>query len=192
MLLSSKAILFAFLLYFVTIEAHKRDQSDDDILTSKVHEESIDSERGLEGKHRRKRNWPYFQSRRYYDQYQDDFFGAFDQHQTQMEILRKLDEILLYVRRPPPPPPPQYIYVRYPVPSQCNCNRRPANVSSVPSVPSGGVPERFPSMEDPNQNWGAEDTEYSEEEFNRPLNFNGVERPTTNPLPPSTSNSVSL
>ncbi|XP_063360321.1 uncharacterized protein LOC134649496 [Cydia amplana] len=95
-------------------------------------------------------------------------------------IYRLLEEISDLVRRPPPPPPPpQPIYIPYPVqyPCQrCNC----------PTLQKPNVTSRFPEMEDSNQNWGYDDSNEPEDDFNnnRPINFDPIAAPGATSRPP--------
>ncbi|XP_049870228.1 uncharacterized protein LOC126369703 [Pectinophora gossypiella] len=94
------------------------------------------------------------------------------------EIYRLLDEISAYVRRPQPPPP-QPIYIPYAVPYPiCNCPA--ATPTAKPNITN-----RFPEMDDSNQNWGLVDEGTQEEEGDgsRPLSFTPItpKRPLKRP-----------
>lgn len=92
---------------------------------------------------------PYYIDRREYDRNQE----------LMPQIWRLLDEISAFVRRPPPQPLPQVVYVPYPVPypfaQKCQCNAQSTNVTAE---------TRFPTLEDPNQNWGFTNTNQNEED----------------------------
>lgn len=119
---------------------------------------------------------PYYPDRRDYDRNNQDLLP---------QILRLLDEIATYVKRPPPPPQP--IYVPYPVPYPvpqpqfCSCPK-PGNETN-PDVKSRGKP-----YEDSNQNWGlveSNDSDYDEGDGSRPISFEPIKprRPMRRPTP---------
>ncbi|CAG9795253.1 unnamed protein product [Diatraea saccharalis] len=151
-------IIFTVLLCIFGVHARNTDKNERErSLNQQIDDiSSIRDYRAGQMRHRRKR-WqmnygydypvppnPYYPNRRVYENEQDLI----------PKILRLLDEIADYVKRPPPPPAPQPIYVPYPVPypipQNCTCNVR---VSAVPNIT-----RRFPVLEDSNQNWGIVDT----------------------------------
>lgn len=119
----------------------------------------------------------YYPERRDYDR---------NQHELLPQIVKLLEEISSYVRRPQsPPPPPQPIYIPYPVPypvpqfSPCS-----ENTTKKPSIHN-----RFPEMEDTNQNWGfvidKDDGTYDINDGARPISFDPIKpiRPMKRPAP---------
>ncbi|XP_013200738.1 uncharacterized protein LOC106143247 [Amyelois transitella] len=112
-------------------------------------------------------NLPYYPDRRDYDRNQD----------LMPQILRLLDEISNYIKRPPPPPP-QPIYVPYPVPypvpQLCSC-AAPSNGSNNPNVNN----RLRPPLEDSNQNWGLvesnDESDYEDGgDGSRPISFDPI------------------
>jgi hypothetical protein len=184
-------VLLGVLLYLVAVEARHVEKSDNEKQINEAIETvgSVRELRAGEMRHRRKR-WqmnygydypplpnPYYPERRDYDRNQELI----------PQILRLLDEIAVYVKRPNQPQiVPQPIYVPYPVPypipQNCQCNdQRPVNPN---------VTIRFPEMEDTNQNWGLTDTnqDVPADDGNdgaRPISFDPIKpiRPMKRPPP---------
>lgn len=117
----------------------------------------------------------YYPERRDYDRNQQDLLP---------QIVKLLEEISTYIRRPQPPPPPQPIYipypVPYPVPQYTSCTE---NATKKPTIHN-----RFPVMEDTNQNWGFVTDEKDETDDlpdSRPISFDPIKplRPMKRPSP---------
>lgn len=118
----------------------------------------------------------YYPERRDYDRNQQDLLP---------QIVKLLEEISIYVKRPQPPPAmPQPIYipypVPYPVPQYTACSE---NTTKKPSIHN-----RFPVMEDSNQNWGFvinKDDETDDLGDSRPISFDPIKpiRPMMRPPP---------
>lgn len=174
---ATKTILFVLLICILTTEARSRGDSDG----FETDEQAMESEqRPSKETSRRKRQYyrQYYQRRHQIPPQYEPCQDLVEQQLTQRDILRKLDEVLLYVMNPPPPPPPsiRYVYLKYPVQRhRCNCTERPSDTV---------VNNRFPEIDDPRRNWGMayDDNDYYEETFDRPLNFDGVDRTTQSPL----------
>nr|WED40945.1 putative silk protein 2 [Ephestia kuehniella] len=110
---------------------------------------------------------PYYPDRRDYDRNNQDLLP---------QILRLLDEISSYIKRPPPPPQPIYVPypVPYPVPQVCSC-AVPTNGSKNPNVDK----RLRPTLEDSNQNWGLvdsnDDADYEDGgDGSRPISFDPI------------------
>ncbi|KAL4705969.1 hypothetical protein ACJJTC_019324 [Scirpophaga incertulas] len=181
--MKAATIFLAALICLVSVQARhtaRRDVERDtnDELNENI--ESVRDRRADQMRHRRKR-WqmnygydyppppnPYYPVRNDYDRNQELI----------PQILRLLDEIAAYVRRPLPPAVPQPIYVPYPVPypvpqpHNCTCN---IQIAGNPDVTS-----RFPVMEDTNQNWGLTDLNTQQEipddgnDGARPISFDPI------------------
>ncbi|KAJ8733316.1 hypothetical protein PYW08_001614 [Mythimna loreyi] len=115
----------------------------------------------------------YYPDRRDYDRNQQDLLP---------QIVRLLEEISTYVKRPQPPPQPIYIPypVPYPVPQYSSCSE---NTTKKPAIHS-----RFPQMEDTNQNWGFvidKDDETDDFDGTRPISFDPIKpvKPMKRPAP---------
>lgn len=128
-------------------------------------------------KHRHRR-------RSYYD-YDNKYYGRIDyghQHQELLtEITHLLQELSLYIRRPPsPPPPPQIIYVPYPVTLPVRVTCKGNNTS---------LENRF-KVEDERQIWNLIPGDNGLDIDNgndgaRPISFDIFERPESVPeMPP--------
>lgn len=121
----------------------------------------------------------YYPERRDYDRNQQDLLP---------QIVKLLEEISAYVKRPQlPPPPPQPIYIPYPVvypiPKFSPCSENSENTTKKPSIHN-----RFPVMEDTNQNWGFvidKDDETDDFSNGRPISFDPIKpiRPMKRPAP---------
>ncbi|KAM3967242.1 uncharacterized protein ACR2FA_011583 isoform 1-T2 [Aphomia sociella] len=129
---------------------------------------------------------PYYPDRREYERP--------NQQDLIPQILRLLDEISSYVKRPPPPPPPQPIYipypVPYPVPQQCFCQTK-GTKDKTPTDVTPDVGKRLkPDIEDERQNWGIvesnTDSDYDDlGDGSRPISFDPIKpkRPMLKPAP---------
>ncbi|XP_047528586.1 uncharacterized protein LOC125065157 isoform X1 [Vanessa atalanta] len=133
-------------------------------------------------RHRRKSRQSYYDFSPYYYDNRREYV----RHQDEMlnRIIRLLDEISLYVKRPPtPPPPPQVIYVPYPVPYPMPqvrpCTEKPAIVN---------LTDKWPDMDDINMNWGLVPEEIEEKDDGsdgaRPVSFVPMETNESVPIPP--------
>ncbi|RVE54140.1 hypothetical protein evm_001263 [Chilo suppressalis] len=190
--MKSLTVYLAVLLCLVTVQARHSDKNENERSVDGEQIEGISTIRDYRAgqmRHRRKR-WqmnygydypvppnPYYPNRRVFENEQDLI----------PKILRLLDEIADYVKRPPLPPPPQPIYVPYPVPypvpQNCTCN--------VQLTTNPNVTKRFPEIEDPNQNWGIVDTNAEALEKDdpndgaRPISFEPIkpQRPMRRPTP---------
>lgn len=185
------ALLAGILLCLVVVNGRHLDERHDPNPISDTEDQNDGiKKRGADlTRHRRKRwqmnygyDYPipghgYYPERREYDRNQQDLLP---------QIVKLLEEISLYVRRPqPPPPPPQPIYipypVPYPVPQYGSCSDQ--------GTKKPNVTNRFPAMEDTNQNWGFVDS--NEEEIvdpndgARPISFDPIKpiRPLKRPIP---------
>ncbi|XP_028027321.1 uncharacterized protein LOC114240836 [Bombyx mandarina] len=127
-------------------------------------------------RHRRRRwqlNYGYdYQPPRHYTERRDYY-----QNQQDLipQIFRLLDELAVEVRRqPPPPPPPQPIYIPYPVPYYVP-QYVPCNVNQTKKP---DIKQRFPDMEDTNQNWGfatSNESDYDDGlDGKRPISFDKI------------------
>lgn len=126
----------------------------------------------------------YYPERRDYDRNQQDLLP---------QIVRLLEEISAYVKRPQPSPMPQPIYIPYPVPYpvrqiEFGCKE---NTTKQPTVHN-----RFPVMEDTNQNWGFvidKDDDTDDLDGTRPISFDPIKplRPMMRPQPNVEHGSVS-
>ncbi|XP_059049765.1 uncharacterized protein LOC131844814 [Achroia grisella] len=133
---------------------------------------------------------PYYPDRREYDR-------PSQQQDIVPQILRLLDEISSYIKRPQPPPLPQPIYVPYPVPypvpQQCTCSGRRNNNKSPTDIPTTFDNRIKPELEDERQNWGIIDSNAEREEGDyddigdgsRPISFEPIKpkRPMQRPPP---------
>lgn len=123
-------------------------------------------------------NYNYnYPDRRDYDRNQQDLLP---------QIIKLLEEIAVYVKRPPPPPPPpQPIYIPYPVPYPVFQNAP----CSDKDMKKPNISTRFPEMEDTNQNWGFvtsnEDNSDDTNDGARPISFDPIKpvRPLKRPTP---------
>lgn len=191
--MNTYTILFGVLLYLAVVNArHFAERSDTESTADDKdgHTDSAKRVHGVGQSRHKRRSWqmnygyeypqppiPFNTDRRDYD----------TQQNLMPQILRLLDEISAYVRRPPQPLPPQPIYVPYPVPypvqQNCRCETKPTN--QKPSIEN-----RFPVMDDTNQNWGFVDNndetdEEDENDGSRPISFNPIvpARPGRRPAP---------
>ncbi|XP_026755445.1 uncharacterized protein LOC113515440 [Galleria mellonella] len=128
---------------------------------------------------------PYYPDRREYER-------PNQQQDLLPQILRLLDEISIYVKRPPPPPQPIYVPypVPYPVPQQCICQAK-GTTEKTPTQVTPDVDKRIkPEIEDERQNWGIvdsnTDSEYDDNgDGSRPISFEPIKpkRPMQRPPP---------
>lgn len=185
----SQSVLFGILICFVVVSARHHGERPSDEIEQDDHSLKIEdtaqkkrSDASNPARHRRKRwqmnygyNYPppdqsfYEPNRRDYDNKNQEYLP---------QIYRLLEEISAYVKRPAAVLPPQPIYVPYPihvpVPQICECKS-----NKKPQVPD--ITNRWPIMEDPNQNWGFEDKEKGktpdvdyEDDNTRPISFTPV------------------
>lgn len=188
--MNTLALVLGLLLCLAMVNCRSFDDRRESDPISEVDDEGHKSH--VAGRHRRRR-WqmnygydysmpPYYPERREYDRNQQDLLP---------KIVRLLEEISVYVKRPqPPPPPPQPIYIPYPVPYPV--------IQYAPCATNGGklpnITTRFPNFEDTNQNWGftAEEETPLEGDGSRPLSFDPIKppRPLTRPAPPVDHGSV--
>ncbi|XP_063893281.1 uncharacterized protein LOC110374597 [Helicoverpa armigera] len=185
--MNTLTLLFVVLLCGVAVYArHLDDLSDSDSLSP---EKSEGRKHGSDLTRHRRRRWQmnygydypqppthsYYPDRRDYDRNQQDLLP---------QIVKLLEEISVYVKRPQPPPVPQPIYipypVPYPVPQIASCSD---NGTKKPSVHT-----RFPEMEDTNQNWGfvtSKDDDTDDLSESRPISFDPIAplRPMRRPAP---------
>ncbi|XP_011566504.3 uncharacterized protein LOC105396217 [Plutella xylostella] len=167
-----RALLFAFLLCVVSVSGRHHGSDAGEVGAREEPAEA--GRRAREGhlRRRRKRWQAGFGGYEYHQPaipfYENERRDHYNQQDLQLQIFRLLDELTAYVRRPPPPPQPIYIPypVPYAIPQTCQCGPS-GNNSAVP-----GLPNRFPEMADPNQNWGqvAVDSD-SDEKYDRPISF---------------------
>ncbi|KAF9810790.1 hypothetical protein SFRURICE_014388 [Spodoptera frugiperda] len=146
---------------------------------------------GSESRHRRRR-WQmnygydyslppthsYYPERREYD-------NRNQQQDLLPQIVKLLEEIATYVKRPAAPAAPQPVYIPYPVPylvpQYGSCSD---NATKKPSIHT-----RFPEMEDTNQNWGfvtnKDDDTDDLSDAGRPISFEPLKplRPMKRPSP---------
>nr|XP_026497021.1 uncharacterized protein LOC113401355 isoform X1 [Vanessa tameamea] len=133
-------------------------------------------------RHRRKSRQSYYDFSPYYYDNRREYV----RHQDEMlnRIVRLLDEISLYVKRPPTPPaPPQVVYVPYPVPYPMPqvrpCTEKPVTVN---------LTDRWPVMDDTNMNWGLVPEEVEDKDDGsdgaRPVSFVPMETNESVPIPP--------
>nr|AXY94852.1 GMPiso00278 [Galleria mellonella] len=128
---------------------------------------------------------PYYPDRREYER-------PNQQQDLLPQILRLLDEISIYAKRPPPPPQPIYVPypVPYPVPQQCICQAK-GTTEKTPTQVTPDVDKRIkPEIEDERQNWGIvdsnTDSEYDDNgDGSRPISFEPIKpkRPMQRPPP---------
>ncbi|XP_075971802.1 uncharacterized protein LOC142973715 [Anticarsia gemmatalis] len=181
------ALLVGVLLCLAVVNARSFDDRRDTDPLLEAEDEGV-KKHGAE-RHRRRRwqmnygyDYPppihtYYPERREYDRNQQDLLP---------KIVKLLEEISVYVKRPQPPPsPPQPIYipypVPYPVPQYGPCTPTNTNVKK-PNITS-----RFPEMEDTNQNWGfvLNEDENDDSDGSRPISFDPIKplRPMKRPAP---------
>lgn len=141
----------------------------------------------------------------------DNQYGQYGYEDPLVQIHRRLQDIAAVGRTPNLPPPPPLgghypilfpvIYIPY---VGCGCtpnqtpsnqtpgNQPPGNETQRPNVndTQPDLSNRFPEMEDENQNWGlvvneTEVTDNEEEDFTRPISFEPIRpiRPMSRPPP---------
>ena len=187
-----QSLFFVLLVVIICIgevyPRHVLEEINDPELQTSDHNDGIRKHTSDQNRHRRRRwqanydayNYPlppqhYYPERRDYDRNQQDHY---------LQIVKLLEEISAYVRRPQPPAIPQPIYipypVPYPVPQYAACSE---NTTKKPSIHT-----RFPVMEDTNQNWGFvinKDDETDDLDGSRPISFDPIQpvRPMKRPPP---------
>ncbi|XP_045447076.1 uncharacterized protein LOC123655309 [Melitaea cinxia] len=134
-------------------------------------------------RHRRKSRQSFYgNSPYYYDNTVRDYLH--NQDEMLNRIVRLLDELSIYVRRPPAPPPqPQIIYIPYPVPYPVPQYRK-----CLQTPPKVNFTDRLPDLEDPNMNWGLVPVEVEDDDDDndgsRPVSFDPVKTDEPVPAPP--------
>lgn len=181
-----KFVILLLGIFFCLAAVSGRNLRDDNEETDSDVEENSHhgKEQNLGSRHRRRSRQSFFDYNNYYPQYDYRRENA-RQEELLTQIVRLLDEISSYNRRPPPPPPPpQPIYIPYPVPYPvpqyvaCKSNKP---ISDTSNVNITAFPPRWPDLEDDNQNWGLIPEDIPESvgvsDGSRPINFD--------PIPPS-------
>lgn len=181
-----KTLVFLLPLLYLVSARNLHDLSEDqDVEGTDEHDllKNIKDSSSNPMRHRRKSRQSFYgNSPYYYDNTVRDYLH--NQDEMLNRIVRLLDELVIYSRRPPAPPPqPQIVYIPYPmpypVPQYRKCLQTPSKVNFT---------DRIPDLEDPNMNWGLVPVEVEDDDDGndgtRPVSFDPVKTDEPVPAPP--------